>query len=119
MLNRIWRWLFPARPTTPEEGFGLWGETPEEEFGSGQFRYVAQTYARAADAITCENGHRICVFQRDVRVSEPFDGTALGAWTQPEPKIGAIKSACATCGARWFKGSYFHFEDGWRIGLHR
>ncbi len=95
-----------------------WGKTAADEFGSGNFRYVSVRYAKAGDVVTCENGHAICSFVRDVDVGEAFDAAAVDGWTQPEPKIGDIVSPCAKCGARWFKGVYFHFEDGWRIGLH-
>jgi hypothetical protein len=93
-----------------------WAATPAEEFGVGNFRYVFGTYAKKGDAVTCERGHHICTFQRDVAVSDPFDSTVLGDWRQPEPKKGTVYQPCMICGARWYKGVYLHFPGGWRIG---
>jgi hypothetical protein len=109
-LTRLWHKLFPASKSQ-------WAKTAEEEFGRNAFRYCATTYAKAGDTVTCENGHIICTFKRNVIVGEEFDSSALGEWTQPQPQLGAIDVPCSTCGARWFKGPYFHFTDGWRIGV--
>ncbi len=102
-LRSFWR--------EPEQ---TWAPTPEEEFGN--FRRVAGIYAKAGDIITCENGHSIAVFCRDVRVGDLFDGETLSfEWAQVSPEIGTISAPCVICGKRWFKGAYYHFKDGWRI----
>lgn len=90
-----------------------WAETPEKEFG--KFKRVSGLYASCGDHVTCENGHLICEFVRDVYVGEMFDPHALGNWQQREPAIGTLIQPCEACNARWYKGTYFHLEDGWRI----
>lgn len=92
-----------------------WADTPAEEFGVGNFRYVFRIYAKKGDIVTCERGHHICTFLRDVGVGEGWDSTAMGDWRQPEQKKGTVFQPCAICGARWYKGPYLHFPDGWRI----
>jgi len=93
-----------------------WAETPDEEFGVGNYRYVYGVYARKGEIVTCERGHHIFTFLRDIKVGDPFDPNVQGDWRQPEPKRGTVSQPCKLCRARWFKGTYFHFPDGWRIG---
>lgn len=74
-------------------------------------------YARAGDAVTCENGHEICRFAADVSAGQQFEAAHLTGWTQREPRVGAGIPVCATCGARFMEGMpvVFHFQDGWRL----
>lgn len=72
-------------------------------------------YAKKGDVVTCERGHHIVTFSRDVRWGEMFDPKALVDWQQPEPKIGEIAPRCVQCGAMWCAGNQYHFEDGWRV----
>ncbi len=96
----------------------VWGSTPEEEFGKGNFRYASGVYAWLGDIVYCERGHAVAVFNRTVKVGDPFDDAALDFLSsQTRPVIGEIEHPCAVCGARWFKGPYLRFGDGWRIGL--
>lgn len=108
--------LFRARPPAPPPIEQTWAVTPEEEFGAGKFRRVRGVYADLGETVTCENGHPIVHFKRAVRVGEMFDPSALVHWWQPMPEIGQMEAPCVICGKRWFKGHYFHFSDGWRIG---
>jgi hypothetical protein len=103
--------VFGAKVVQPTQA---WAESAEEEFGI--VRWMPDVYAHGGDVVVCENGHAICAFADTVRVGDMFDSRHLILWTQPEPAIGDIEAPCHVCGARWFKGSYFHFQDGWRIG---
>lgn len=91
-----------------------WAPTAEQEFGDN-VRYVIGVYADFGEVVICENGHAICEFVKTVNVGDSWDTSALGNWRQRQPKIGAMEKPCEVCGARWFKGPYLHFEDGWRI----
>ena len=76
-------------------------------------------YARRGEWVTCEGGHKICRFRRDVRWFETFEGQAVGDWQQPEPAVGTQHCPCTKCGASWFQanlrsGTIYHFRDGWR-----
>lgn len=75
------------------------------------------TYARKGDWVTCENGHIICVFNRNVIIGGAFDGAALEMWQQREPTIGqADMPVCAVCQAPFVRNlNEFHFYDGWRV----
>lgn len=70
-------------------------------------------YAHAGEIVTCENGHLVCKFGRDVKVGEFFDPSAFECWYQDMPVIGTIDPPCTVCGAMWFHGMLFHFRDGW------
>lgn len=81
-------------------------------------------FARRGEWVTCENGHHICQFTRDVMVGEMFDPAAMGNWQRPAPERGTMHhdalcdirepGAALPCGARWFIGCNYHFADGWR-----
>jgi hypothetical protein len=76
-------------------------------------------YARKDEWVTCENGHRLGRFTRDMSVGDGITSDLLTAPViAPE---GEVVGPCA-CGA-WFafttKDSddvWFHFEEGWRYG---
>ena len=72
-------------------------------------------YAKEGEWVTCENGHRIAMFSRDVRWGEMFDPLALRDWQQPEPAIGSYPMRCDRCGAEWSTGIQYHFSNGWRV----
>lgn len=94
-----------------------WAETPEKEFGN-DVRYVRGVYAYEGDILYCEKGHVVGYVQWTVRVGDPFDDKALYFGNPDQrPKIGQDNHGCLKCGARWYKGPYFRFGDGWRIGL--
>ena len=92
-----------------------WASTPEEEFGTVVWISPGQIYADKGETVTCENGHPICEFLDSVATGQPFSSLHMGNWQQPEPKLGTIAQACGICGARWFKGPYLHFPNGWRV----
>jgi hypothetical protein len=94
---------------------GGWAKTQELEFGAGTYHKTGRIYASKGDQVTCENGHVVCEFGRNVAAGEPFDPSALVNWIQKTPKRGQQTAPCEQCGARWYKGSLFHFSDGWRI----
>ena len=96
-----------------EKPIQTWAPSAEEELG--KVLHVKNIYAKRGDLITCENGHPIATFERDVEVGDSFDATAIVAWQQTPPEIGTMEKPCEICGQRWFKGPYFHFWDGWRI----
>ncbi len=70
-------------------------------------------YARKGEIVTCEQGHPIFTFARDVKPTEKFDPSALTDWKQAEPQAGE-RPTCAVCGGQFHKGGAFHFKDGWR-----
>lgn len=82
-------------------------------------------YARKGEEVVCENGHHICTIGHDlVLYHEYVRGRDLVNWQQPEPSTGTLAkdSACAICGAPWWKGYmngdlgvFLHFRDGWRV----
>ena len=72
-------------------------------------------YARAGEAVTCENGHTICTFSRDAGCGEAFrQENFLCGWTQPEPRAGVVNVGCRLCGAPFYRGLALHFADGYR-----
>lgn len=75
-------------------------------------------FAKKGEPVTCENGHIICTFSRNVAVADDFIPTHLYTWTQPEPQRGDSGPVCAQCGALFWHGAgggqHFHFADGWR-----
>jgi hypothetical protein len=72
-------------------------------------------YASQGEWVTCENGHKIVQFARDVKHGEMFDPAALVNWQQYQPEIGQIVCACSECQARFFLDMRFHFDDGWHV----
>lgn len=72
-------------------------------------------YAKEGDWVTCEEGHQIAQFARDVPVGSMFQGDELHNWKQTEPKRGQLAQPCEHCGRPWFAGMQFHFSDGWRV----
>lgn len=93
-----------------------WPATPEEMFGEGNFYYDERAfYATSGEQVTCENGHVMCEFSRDIPKWKMFEKGDQVAWRQPEPEVGAPNPTCKTCGARAIVWPYFHFVDGWRI----
>jgi len=75
-----------------------------------------QMYAWMGDIVYCENMHPIAVFTRNVKIGEMFDPDALQfrLRSDPMPKLGTMKQPCTKCGKDWFRGTNFHFADGWR-----
>ena len=73
-------------------------------------------YAYEDDWVTCENGHKICRFNKTVYVGERQDvETQIVDWTQPAPEIGSEQDQlCAKCQAPFWSKQLFHFENGWR-----
>lgn len=78
------------------------------------FRADPMFFAARGDQITCQNGHHIATFARDVRRGEMFDLAAIRDWQQPCPPVGTMDQPCTICGAEWFKGTNLHFKGGWR-----
>lgn len=75
-------------------------------------------YAMKGEIVTCENGHEICEFSRNVctRDEAKLDSDLVN-WRQKSPQIGALIVSCERCGAQWWHGNYgqhFHFASGWR-----
>ena len=71
-------------------------------------------YAWAGDIVCCENKHPVAQFTRDVKFGEMFDSRALTfPFLERRPEIGAMTQPCR-CGKDWFRGTNFHFADGWR-----
>ncbi len=71
-------------------------------------------YATKGEEIVCENGHVICTVARDIKRGELFDPEVFHRWRDPPPTIGTEKQPCCRCGAEWFRGTSFHFKEGWR-----
>ena len=73
-------------------------------------------YAHAGETVTCENGHPICDFARDVyrgmMQDPPRDFTN---WRQVVPVVGErLIPMCAVCGASFTNGLVYHVGDAWR-----
>lgn len=72
-------------------------------------------YAAKGEKVTCENGHEICTFSRDVSWGDFFTPGDLTDWKQKEPEIGDLDpQRCESCGKPWSDAMRFHFADGWR-----
>jgi hypothetical protein len=74
-------------------------------------------YAEKGDVVTCENGHDVFKFGKDVSYGEMQDAYYFIFFNnQIKPRIGLEPEKCLChCGAEYFKGfGTFHFKDGWR-----
>lgn len=81
-------------------------------------------YAHAGEHITCERGHVIGTFARDVVVGAVFTVDMIKDW---HPKLAAMLpgtklGGCPQCGAAWVdakrgKPGLLHVEGGWRRSL--
>lgn len=99
----------------------------------------ATYFALMGEWVTCENGHRVVQFRRDVRLGEEMDpATQYENWQIPEPIYGDLEPRCH-CGGRFFWGSRviddlgvegehvqalcvmsgvrMHFQSGWRAAI--
>jgi len=78
-------------------------------------------YARKGEIITCENGHPIGVFNRDVDKSETARVDQIDWLIDPAPKDGdPIGELHCQCGAAWARAPRWHsvqvfIGKEWRI----
>lgn len=73
-------------------------------------------YARKGEVVTCENGHRIGVFNQDVFGDQPASAAQIDWMIEPAPERGSPVTPCQ-CGARYAGGTpgmVVHIGDGWR-----
>lgn len=102
--------------TLINDGMNQWAPTAVAEFGKVVWIYPFSPYAADGEILTCESGHDICKVTRPIVCGEPFDVSAFDfCFDQKTPNIGVIEAPCVKCGARWFKGMYYHFPNGWRV----
>ena len=91
---------------------------PAEFFAPQTTDYCRRCYAFAGETVTCENGHPICDFARDVVYGTMQDTKSdFGNWRQPAPQVGDFPiPGCAVCGAPFADGMVYHVGDSWRVG---
>jgi hypothetical protein len=75
----------------------------------------SRVFAHRGEIVTCEGGHEIAYFNREVMYGETWDDTALVGWgpRNTKPERGTISQPCL-CGKDYFRGTHLHFHEGWR-----
>lgn len=75
-------------------------------------------YAKKGERITCENGHEICTFSREVLYGDEQNvAVDLTNWKQAEPQKGdpCESIRCEICRAEWIRNGFnYHIEGEWR-----
>ncbi len=68
------------------------------------------------ERVTCENGHLVAIFRRDVRRYETAKADSLQWATGAEQRTGepVRPCHCGSFGFRWHDGFRAHMEEGWR-----
>lgn len=80
-------------------------------------------YARKGEHVTCERGHVIGTFARDVVVGAVFCADMITDWHDKFSGLpGMSLETCPACGAPWVrarrgKPGMLHIETGWRRAL--
>ena len=78
-------------------------------------RNATGMYAWAGDIVCCEDKHPVMQFTRDVKFGDMFDSKDVTfPFQERRPEMGKMTQPCSRCGKDWFRGTNFHFVDGWR-----